>query len=79
MDEGFSEMLQQVARLVRFGSFVAALPHYGEYRFNVEPCLILNDYNALNPGTVRFGLPFCCPVCKNHIMRPLALKPDGFP
>ena len=55
-DKGFSEMLQQVARLVRLGSFAAAYPHYGDLRFKDTPwcyAMILNDYNTLNPGIFR--------------------------
>ena len=51
--QGFSEMLQLVARLGRPGSLGLPNPTLGDLRCKDKPCLIFEEYNTLNPATFR--------------------------
>ena len=52
-DKGISEMLQQVARLGRLGSLVLPSPTMGNSDSTINPAMILEEYNTLNPETFR--------------------------
>ena len=49
-------MLQLVARLGRHGSLALPSPTLGISASTINPAMILDEYNTLNPETFRFGI-----------------------
>ena len=66
-DKGLSEMLQRVARVGRLGSLALPSPTMGSSASTINPALILDESNTLNPETFRpHAGGRASPTRKNH-------------